>query len=255
MFDEGEGPPLIVIPGVQGRWEWMRPGLDELRKHFRTISYTLCGDLGSGMRFDPAAGFENYIEQLDAVYEKCGIERASLCGVSYGGLIAVRYAATRPDRVARLVLVSSPAPGWAPSARQQAWIARPWRSVPAFVATAPARVWPEIKAACGTWRSQLTFALSHAGRVLAAPMIPSVMASRVTLQQGIDFTGDCLSVKSPTLIVTGEESLDSVVPVNVTRRYAVLIPGARCEMMERTGHLGMFIDPERFAQIVTGFIR
>ena len=254
MFDKGSGPPLIVIPGVQGRWEWMMPGLKELQKHFRTIAYTLCGDLGSDMRFEQGAGFENYVRQLDGIYEKCGIDHASLIGVSYGGLIALRYAATRSDRVTALVLASSPAPGWVPTARQQAYVARPWRSMPAFVATAPARVWPEIRAGCGTWRSQLAFAVTHAGRVVTAPMIPSVMAARVTLQQGIDFSGDCARVQSPTLIVTGEEPLDSVVPVQITRRYAALIPGARHQVLERTGHLGMLTQPERFATIVTSFI-
>jgi hypothetical protein len=38
MFDEGTGPPLIVIPGVQGRWECIRPALDHLRTRCRTIS-------------------------------------------------------------------------------------------------------------------------------------------------------------------------------------------------------------------------
>ena len=65
VFDQGNGAALIVIPGIQGRWEWMKPALNELRKRCRTVSYTLCGDAGSGMRFDSARGFENYLLQLD----------------------------------------------------------------------------------------------------------------------------------------------------------------------------------------------
>ncbi|MBW8896248.1 MAG: alpha/beta fold hydrolase, partial [Acidobacteria bacterium] len=96
---------LIVIPGVQGRWEWMKPALDELAKRCRAVSYTLCGDLGSEMTFDRTLGFDNFIRQLDRVFDRSGIERAALCGVSYGGFIALRYAALRPERVASLVLV------------------------------------------------------------------------------------------------------------------------------------------------------
>jgi 3-oxoadipate enol-lactonase len=103
MFDHGTGPALIVVPGVQGRWEWLTPGLRELQQRWRTVSYTLCGDIGSGARFDPALGFDNYIRQLDAVMLNAGIERAALCGVSYGGFIALRYAALRPDRVTSLI--------------------------------------------------------------------------------------------------------------------------------------------------------
>ena len=97
MYDRGTGPPLIVIPGVQGRWEWLAPALRELGTHFRTISYTLCGDFGSKHKYERALGFDNYLRQLDSVFVKAGVERAALCGVSYGGLIALRYAATRPS--------------------------------------------------------------------------------------------------------------------------------------------------------------
>ena len=254
MFDRGDGPPLIVVPGIQGRWEWMWPALHELQKRCRTITYSLAGDPGSDRRFDPARGFDNYTEQLDEMYETCGIERAALCGVSYGGFIALRYAARHPERVTALVLASSPAPGWVPSARQQRYIARPWRSMPAFVVTAPLRLWPEIQAACNSWRSRLVFTVSHAARVVAAPMIPSTVAGRVTLQQQIDFEPDCALVRAPTLVVTGEDGLDRIVPVKVTRRYETLIPGAQHVTIAHTGHLGLLTKPARFAAIVSDFV-
>ena len=47
MFDRGNGPAIVVIPGVQGRWEWMRPALEALSARCRTLSYSLCGDFGS----------------------------------------------------------------------------------------------------------------------------------------------------------------------------------------------------------------
>lgn len=254
MFDEGTGPAVIVIPGVQGRWEWFAPALHELKKTCRTISYTLCGDFGAGMRYDRALGFDNYMRQLDAVFERAGLERAALCGISYGGLIAVRYAAARPDRVTALIIASSPAPGWVPTARQSKYIARPWRSVPAFVATAPARLFAEIRTAHDTWRGRLRFAVAHGARALVYPMIPSVMAERVVLQQGMDFEPDCGTVRAPTLVLTGEESLDRIVPVAITRRYEALIPGARYEKLERTGHLGVLTRPKLFAKFVAEFV-
>ena len=46
MFDHGTGPPLIVIPGVQGRWEWLRPALDALtpRGHVARVHLTMTDD-------------------------------------------------------------------------------------------------------------------------------------------------------------------------------------------------------------------
>jgi pimeloyl-ACP methyl ester carboxylesterase len=254
MFDQGTGTAVIVIPGLQGRWEWMRPALRELQKRCRTVSYTLAGDLGSGVKFDRSLGFDNYIRQLDAVFLSTGIERAALCGVSYGGFIALRYAAIRPMRVSSLILASAPAPGWVPTDRQRRYVSRPWRSAPAFVMSAPIRLWPEIRAAHDTSPQCLAFAARHAARVLAAPTMPPAMAARVTLQQGIDFTGDCAKVMAPTLVITGEDRLDQVVPAEVTRRYLRLIPGAEYAQMNRSGHIGLISRPAQFADIVTDFV-
>ena len=87
----------------------MNPALQELQKRCRTVSYTLCGSAGSGVKFEPALGFDNYVGQLDEVFRRTGLDKAALCGVSYGGWIALRYAAIRPERVTSLILVSSPA--------------------------------------------------------------------------------------------------------------------------------------------------
>ena len=147
MFDQGEGPPLVVVPGLHGRWEWARPALRQLAEKCRTISYSLCGDIGSRRRLDPTLGFENYVRQLDAVLDEAGIQRAAICGVSFGGFVALRYAIARPDRVSALVLASAPGPGFRPNAQQSRWLSSPWGSAPGFVLTAPFRLWPEIRTA------------------------------------------------------------------------------------------------------------
>ena len=172
MFDRGHGPPLVIVPGVHGRWEWMKPALDKLAGSCRTISYSLCGDIGSGQHLDPEQGFENYLRQLDAVLDRSGVEKVALCGVSFGGFVALRYAATRPDRVSSLVLVSAPAPGWRPNPQQAKWIARPWISAPTFVITSPMRLWPEVRAALPSWSSRLGFFFRQGLRAAGAPMIP-----------------------------------------------------------------------------------
>jgi pimeloyl-ACP methyl ester carboxylesterase len=70
-------------------------------------------------------------------------------------------------------------------------------------------------------------------------MIPSLMAERVRLQQATDLAPDCCRLEMPALVITGEPALDRVVPVAASRRYTDLIPHARYEMLERTGHLGI----------------
>ena len=255
MFDQGSGPPLIVIPGIQGRWEWIRPALLHLQTRCRTLSYSLCGDFGSGCVRRPERGFDNYMEQLDRVFDAAGLTRAAVCGISYGGLVALRYAATRPERVAALTIVSSPAPGWTPSPIQSAYLASPLRATPRFILSAPLRLWPEIRAAFDRPAAGAGFLVRHGLRVAAAPMKPPLMASRIVEQQAMDFCPDCARVEAPTLIVTGEPHLDRVVPVQSTRRYVELIPGSRYAQLDRTGHLGLITRPETFAALVGGFTR
>jgi pimeloyl-ACP methyl ester carboxylesterase len=254
MFDRGEGPALVVVQGLHGRWEWMKPALIALADCCRTISYSLRGDIGSGERLDPEQGFDNYLRQLDTILDRAGLAHVALCGVSFGGFVALRYAATRPDRVTSLVLASSPAPGWKPNSQQARWIANPWISAPAFVATTPMRVWPEVRAALPTWPSRLGFFVRQGLRAARSPMIPSLMAGRISLAQQTDFAPDCSRIRVPTLVLTGEEPLDRVVPVSSTRLFATLIPGAECGVLERTGHLGALTQPSRFADVVGKFV-
>ena len=123
----------------------------------RAISYSLSGDIGSGRQLQPELGFENYVRQLDDVLERAGVKQAVICGVSFGGFVALRYAARHPERVSALILASAPGPGWQPNQQQADWISRPWWSAPAFVLTSPLRVWPEVSAALpqvgSGWRS------------------------------------------------------------------------------------------------------
>jgi pimeloyl-ACP methyl ester carboxylesterase len=244
LFDHGEGAPVVVIPGVQGRWEWMGPALRALAWRHRTISYSLANP----RRFD------DLVDQLDAVLDKADVESAAICGVSFGGLVALRYAAVRPDRTQALVVVSTPSPSWRPNERQASYLSRPWLSTPAFVATAPARLWPEIQAAIDTPLARAAFAVSHVGRILSAPAVPAAMAARVKRMAEVDWCADCARVQAPTLVVTGEEPLDRVVPASGTREYARLIAGARCATLSRTGHIGFVTQPDRFAGIVSDFV-
>ena len=86
-------------------------------------------------------------------------------------------------------------------------------------------------------------------------MWPGLMAQRIRLlQQQPNFSGEAVRIQVPTLLVTGEPRLDRVIPVESTREYIGLIPGVRHQMMERTGHLGLVTQPDRFARIVSDFV-
>ena len=254
MFDEGSGPALVLIQPLQGRWEWMRPSLVALSKYARVISYSLRGDIGSGARAKASDGFDAYTRQLEEVMEKAGVTRAALCGVSFGGVVAAHYAALHPDRVSHLIVASSPGPGWKPTASQAGYVARPWLSMPSFAVSGAKRVGAEIFAALPSWGGRFGFGLRYLGVAVRFPALPHLMARRVRLLQAVDLAADCSRIQAPTLVITGDESLDRVVPTTSTAEFVKRIRGARCAKMDRTGHLGSLTQPDRFARIVGEFV-
>src|SRR6185369_774288 len=98
MKEFGSGPPLVIIPGIQGRWEYVRPAIEALAASFRVLTFPLCGERSSGLSMDPLRGFDNYAEQIAAVMAQANIHRATICGISFGGLAALRFAATHPEQ-------------------------------------------------------------------------------------------------------------------------------------------------------------
>ena len=253
MIDVGNGPPLVLIPGLQGRWEWMRPTVNALACTFRVLSFTLAGDWGSGVRFDKQLGFDNFILQIDRILDEAGIESADFCGVSYGGLIAVRYAALRPQRVRHLVLASALPPDYQVDQRYNFYQRAPALLLPVFALTSARRAAPEIRAALPTFRARLRM-VPQALRVIAAPVSPAHMKRRMELIRTVDFLEDVRRVHAPALAITGEPDLDRTVPVQLTRRYLECLPGTEHVVLDRTGHMGTVTRPLEFASIVASFV-
>ena len=253
MIDIGAGPPLVLVPGIQGRWEWMRPTVEALAAHFRVLSFTLAGEWTSRHAFEPRLGFDNYTVQIDRTLEEAGIESAVVCGVSYGGLIALRYAATRSQRVRSLVLASALPPDYVPDARYHFYRRSPSLLLPVFLLDSSRRVAPELRAAFPRWIDRARFDAVHGCRVLAAPASPRRMRDRMELLGTTSFAGDAERVAAPTLVITGAEHLDRTVPPALTRRYLDRIPGSTLAVLEQTGHLGPVTRARQFADVIVAF--
>jgi pimeloyl-ACP methyl ester carboxylesterase len=253
MVDVGRGEPIVLVPGLQGRWEWMQPAVTRLAQHYRVIAYSLCDERTSGFGWDPALGFENYVRQLAEVLNRAGLERATLVGVSYGGLIAAEFAARHPDRVTRLVLASALPTDWHPDRRARFYLRAPRLLSPLFVAGAPLRLQPEVRAAFPRLADRLRFMAAQAWRVARAPVSPHKMARRVRWSDAHRFA-DLVRVTAPVLVVTGEPGLDRVVPVEVSQRTVTHMPSARHVVLARTGHIGIVTKPDGFCRVVDEFV-
>jgi pimeloyl-ACP methyl ester carboxylesterase len=250
----GSGPPLVVVPGLDGHWQWIAPALEALGRDWRVLSFSLPGERHS-VPFDAAKGFEGLVEQLEQVLDQTGTNQAVVCGVSYGAWVALACAALKPGRVSALVLVSAPAPDFEPSPTQARYLASPKRMVVPFVANAPRRHMDEIRRALPDWRSRLGFVLPHVCRVIATGMSPTRMSARMRCARKVDLPRLASQVQVPTLVVTGETELDHVVPVAESLKYLDCIPHARHAVLAETGHWGLITRAEDFARLVTSFAR
>ena len=255
IIDQGIGTPIVVVPGIQGRWEWMKPAIDTLAERCRVITFSLADEPSSGGRFDEDLGFFSYVDQVRDALDAAGLQKATICGVSYGGLIAAVFAARHPDRTSSIVLVSALPPSWRPDARVRFYLRAPRVLAPLFM-LASVRIFREIAVASDGFIGGLVHAAQLGWRSLTHMFSPSRMARRVRLLEAVDVAAACSSTTAqptPALIVTGEPALDRVVPVHMTHEYLRLWPLAHVATLARTGHLGSMTRPKDFAELVVPF--
>jgi pimeloyl-ACP methyl ester carboxylesterase len=251
MITRGTGFPVVIVPGIQGRWEWMQPTVDAMTAGHRVITASL-QELRPEMQRDGV--FTAWTHAIDQLLDNAHERQATIIGVSFGGLIAARYAARRPERVTSLILASTPDPSWKPRPDDEFCLRFPWLSLPYFGARALARGLPELKRARDSWPERIQLGKEHVRRLMNAPLEPKRMANWVREWQRYDLAADCRQIVAPTLILTGESGLDRVVPVRDSKRYLKLIPGSIHQVLPGTGHLGVITRPYRFAELVGQFI-
>jgi pimeloyl-ACP methyl ester carboxylesterase len=254
LIDRGTGPALVVVPGVQGRWEYIEPAIEALAERFRVITFALAGERASGLPFDESRGFDNYTDQISAVMRDRGLERAAICGISFGGLAALHFAAAAPEKTAALVLVSTPGPPWHLKRRHEVYLRLPWVFVPLFLAETPLRLNREMVAALPAVRDRVAFGLGQAAKLLTAPISVSRLAQRAKLLRHLDVERDCARVSAPTLVITGDPALDRIVPVAGTEGYSRMIASSQRASILETGHLGCNTRPQEFARIIHEFL-
>ena len=251
VVDRGSGPPLVLIPGLQGRWEYARPTVDALSAFFRVITVSLDDTLRG--EADVASGLSRYAGQFAAVMSDLKIERATVCGVSFGGLVAVRLAAQYPERCSSLILASTPAPSMRLKKRHQLYMRAPWIFGPLFLVETPWRLRPEVRVAIPDAKARRRMAWRTLRTAINAPVSLSGMGARARMIGGAQIAADCARIVAPTLLITGERTLDHVVPVDGSSEYLQRVANARAVVIERTGHLGSITRPDAFAALVRDF--
>jgi pimeloyl-ACP methyl ester carboxylesterase len=96
--------------------------------------------------------------------------------------------------------------------------------------------------------------MAHGWNVVTHPGSPVRMARRIRLLAPLDLVPSLSRLKTQTLVVTGEDSLDTVVPPVETRKYLTVWPHARTAVLARTGHLGILTRPAEAVRLIDAFV-
>jgi proline iminopeptidase len=257
----GAGPPAVFLHGGPGaHHDYLLPGFDALADGRELVYYDQRGGGRSPVARDVPVGWTEHVADLEALRTWWELERLTLVGYSWGGLLALLYALTHPGRVARLALVS-PAPTWrAARERFEATFAR--RNLdPAFQEARRSLRESGLRERDPAAFQRRIFELSVAPYFFdparAADLTPFRITGR-TQQEVWASLGDYdlrprlpELLGTPSLVIHGEED---PIPIEAARTTASLI-GAAFHPLPRCGHVPYVEAFEEFGGAVNGFLR
>lgn len=238
----GDGPiDLVFVPGYVTHLElhWSIPSFTPFLEHLSSFARLIRFDKrGTGMS-DGVSGaptLEARMDDVRAVMDAVGSERAAFYGLSEGAAMSILFAATYPERVAALAVRSAfPRRMWAPD--------YPWGRTEADYEREVAdalEVFGSRERALAAIRRLGIFTDEEAGLFLQMMRFgtsPGALQALHRMNKEIDIRHVLPSVRVPTLILHGLE--DTVVPIEVARYLAAQIPTSRIVELPGIGHLAL----------------
>lgn len=249
------GRPFVLVHGFTGSRDDFSDVLGELAAHRRVVTPDQRGHGGSTNTGDPASyTLACLVADLEGFLDQAEIPRCDLLGHSMGGMVALRLALAKPERVASLVLMDT-APG-------------PLGTIPAPVREAGARIAREqgMAALFGILRSRTATdaslplstrrAMESAGadawfarieRKLLA-MDPEAFAALAAVLSDHESVESRLGeLRMPTTVIVGAEDAPFLAP---SERMARAIPGARHRVIPDAAHSPQIENREAWMEAI-----
>jgi len=259
--ESGSGPVVLFIHGILGsqrQWEHL---IDTMDDDHRVLLPDLFGHGESAKPFGDYS-LSAHAAAMRDLLDHLAIERVTLVGHSLGGGIAMQFFYLFPERVERLVLVSSGGLGREVNVLLRAATLPGATQVLGVIASAPVLApvgalgrgasklgWRPSADVGAVWRGFRSLGDRESRRAFLA-----------TTRAVIDIGGQSISAHDhlqgslpvPTMIVWG--SNDRMIPASHALSVAEQLPDCRVEIFEGAGHFPHLDDPDRFARVLRGFI-
>ena len=245
-WEQGNGPPVLLLHGVGAASESYDAIVRQLDSRFRLLRYDLRGHGESGKPAGPYA-LADYIADAVALLDARGIQRAHMVGFSFGGMIAQAIAATHPQRVDALVLISSVA---ARSDEERTRIRARASTLESGGAAST------IDAALERWFTP-AFREAHPEIVeqrikLATANDPAGYAAAYRVFAESDMDEELQAIRARTLVMTGEHDVGST--PRMARLIHQRVAGSRLEILPGLRHSVLAEAPELIAKHLLRFL-
>jgi pimeloyl-ACP methyl ester carboxylesterase len=231
LEDAGSGIPVVGLHGLTASRRYVLMGSRALERDGHRV--VLFDARGHGSSTAPSDGDYSYAalsDDLGAVLDGLGLERAVLVGASMGAHTAVRFALERPERVAALALIT---PAYDPE-RFPAGLTR-WdalarglreRGVEGFLEAYGVERLPEA------WRETITTVITqrlgtHRDLLAVADALAAVPRSRP-----FESFSQLATITAPTLVIASRDEADPEHPRATAEAYAEAIAGAELAIEE-----------------------
>jgi len=243
---EGAGPLLALVHGVGSRLEGWDGIVAALGGRFRTLRYDQRGH-GQSEKVPGPYELADLVADLAGLLDAVGERRCHLAGFSLGGLVAQGFALSHPDRLDRLVLISTVA---GRNEEERKRVMDRYRMVEHGIAG------EHFGNSVARWYTE-DFQRRHPEVIEAAAaenrqLDPGCYAAAYRVLAMSDLADRLGEVRAPTLVMTGEQDIGS--NPRMARLMAERIKGARLEILPGMRHVVLAEVPERVAELIEGFI-
>lgn len=240
-----DGPPLVFINSLGTDFRIWTEVAEILAPDFRIVVYDKRGH-GLSESGPDRSDMADYARDLLALMDHLGVGRATIVGLSIGGLIAQELYRQRPDRAAALVLSDTAAK----IGTNESWdqrIAEIERGGIEAIADATLARW-----FTSDFRARRPAELAGIRAMLTRTPIEGYLAACGALKRA-DLRPYAGLITAPTLCLVGDE--DGSTPVALVKETAALIKGSRFEIIAGAAHLPNIEKPKIVAKLVAEHAR
>jgi pimeloyl-ACP methyl ester carboxylesterase len=249
---DGDGPPLVLLNGGMMSFSGWDLIAAELASCFAVVRCDFSGQLRSP---GPAhTSLDRHAEDVVALLDHLGIERAAIVGTSFGAEVALVLAAQHPERVSALVAATAAekaTPEFVDGARKlhEASLVAARTGDPTQLAELLSPLFYSVGFARKhgsemARRSEGLAAMPAAWFVGVAGLLDALMAMDLRVALG--------RIVCPTCVIAAEQDL--VFPPERARSLAEAIPGARFVLVPASGHVLIVEHPTIFVSLVLEFL-